>query len=333
VARLSRASELPSRSFRSMGTVVSITLGADYAECMESVTEHIREIFDRLESEMSVYRADSEISRLSRMAGVAPVVVSKDTYKVLELAQYFGTLSAGAFDSTAGPLMRLWGFNGSSLPPVRPSQEAIHEVLKMVDGRRLVLRDGTAFLPVKGMTEDLGGIAKGYAVDRAYDYCLSVGIRSFLIDFSGNMRAAGRPASGETWQIGVRNPFDRARLIGKLILPSGGALATSGGYERFVDIGGVRFSHIIDPRTGCPVKGTASVTVLCADAATADALSTSCYVLGPSGARECLKKVASAELLIVPDQVSMEFFLTRGFNKLFAPAPELRNSVKLLSPN
>ncbi|MCL5004911.1 MAG: FAD:protein FMN transferase [Acidobacteria bacterium] len=309
--------ELPSRSFRSMGTVATVTFGAAYADRIEPVASHIRKVFDRLEREMSAYRPDSAISQLSQKAGVAPVAVTKDTYRVLNLAQHFGRLSNGTFDNTASPLVSLWGFNGAPIPAVLPSDQAIQEALKLVDYRRVVLRDGTAILPVKGMAVDVGGIAKGYAVDLAYEYCLSSGIRDFLVDFSGNVRAAGRPSWSEGWQIGVRDPFDRSRVIGKITLPSGLAVATSGSYERFVDIAGEHFSHIIDPRTGYPVSGTASVTVLCADATMADALSTSFFVAGLKGAAELLKKNSLVELLLVPDRYPMDLWLTPGLDKAF----------------
>jgi FAD:protein FMN transferase len=306
--------ELPSRSFRSMGTMAAVTLGAAYADRLETVTEDIRAIFDRLESEMSAYRPGSVISMLSRMAGVAPVAVPEDTYRVLSLGQHFGNLTAGAFNIGASPLAALWGFNGAPVPRAVPSDQSISKILERVDHRRLVLNDGTAFLPDKGMAVDVGGIAKGYAVDRAYDYCLSAGIRDFLIDFSGNVRAAGRPSRKQGWQIGVRDPFDGSSILGKINLPDGRAVATSGSYERFVEIAGERFSHVIDPRTGYPVAGTASVTVLCSDAVTADALSTAFFVAGLKGARELLDKVSPVELLVVPDRYPASLWRTMGFD-------------------
>ncbi len=319
-----RDTELPSRSFHSMGTMAGITLGAAYADRIESVTEHIRAIFDRMEREMSAYRPDSAISELARMAGAAPVAVSKDTFRVLDLCRHFGNLSDGAFDYTVFPLASLWGFNGARAPMTIPSDQSIRERLKLVDYRRLVLHDGTAFLPILGMAVDVGGIAKGYAVDRACDYCLGAGIEDFLIDFSGNVRAFGRPSRKEGWQIGVRDPFDRSRILGKLTLPSGLAVATSGSYERYVEIMGEQFSHIIDPRTGYPVTGTASVTVLCADAVTADALSTAFFVVGLKGSSELLKKVSSVELLIVPDRYPADLLLTPGLDKILTTPKSAR---------
>jgi FAD:protein FMN transferase len=318
-----RAPELPSRTLRSMGTVAAVTLGASYADRIESATEHIRATFDRLECEMSAYRPDSAIGELSRNAGVAPVAVPEDTFRVLDLARQFGSLSDGAFDNTSSPLAKLWGFNGAPVPRAIPSEQSVRELLKLIDYRRVALHDGTAFLYVKGMAVDVGGIAKGYAVDRAYDYCLGAGLQDFLIDFSGNVRTAGRPSRREGWQIGVRDPFDGSRILGKIALPGGMAIATSGSYERF--------SHIIDPRTGYPVADTASVTVLCPDAVTADALSTAFFVVGRKGAVELLKKVPSVELLVVPDRYPPPLWLTPGFAKIFSPVPELASSVRLLS--
>lgn len=310
-----------------MGTLATVTLGAGYADRIESATEQIQGIFDRLESEMSAYRPASTISELSRMAGVVPIAIPKDTYRVLDFGQHFGSLTSGAFDITASPLVSLWGFNGATVPMATPSDQTIREFLKRVDYRRLVLGDGTAYLPCKGMAVDVGGIGKGYAIDRAFDYCLGSGIQDFLIDFSGNLRAAGRPSRRSSWQVGVRDPFDGSRILGKFALPSGLAVATSGSYERFVEIAGQPFSHIIDPRTGYPVSGTASVTVLCGNAITADALSTAFFVTGLEGAVELLKKVPSVELLLVPDRYPARLSLTAGLDKALVSQKKVPRSL------
>ena len=310
-----------------MGTMAAVTLGRDYTDRIETVAENIRALFDRLESEMSAFRPGSAISELSSMAGIGPVPVPQDTYTVLSLGQHFGNLTAGAFNIAASPLVRLWGFSGAPVPISPPSDESISRTLELVDCQRLVLDEGTAFLPLKGMSVDMGGIAKGYAVDRAYDYCLSQGIQDFLINFSGNVRAAGCPSPGACWQVGVRDPFDASHMLGKIALPSGMAVATSGSYERFVDVAGKRYSHIIDPRTGYPVTGTSSATVLCPDAVTADALSTAFFVAGLDGSGELLKKVPSADLLLVPDYRPMELCLTPGFDRILTTQETQQRSM------
>lgn len=327
-SRSHHAPELAARSFRSMGTLAAITMGPNYSDRIDAITEAIRTIFNRLEREMSAYRPDSAISKLSRMAGVAPVAVPEDTRRVLSLGQHFGNLSAGAFNIAAAPLTRLWGFNGSPAPPTLPSEQSIREMQDLTENNRLILENGTAFLTAKGMAVDVGGIAKGYAIDRAYDYCLNEGIRDFLIDFSGNVRAAGQPSRQGGWQVGIRDPFDRTTILGRITLPDGMAVATSGSYERFVTILGERFSHIIDPRTGYPVTATASATVLCADAVTADAMSTAFFVTGIKGAPELLSKLfPSVEVILVPDSYPTVLWLTPGADRILATQKAERRSL------
>jgi thiamine biosynthesis lipoprotein len=324
--------ELTSRSFRSMGGLAMVTLGAAHAERIETIAARVHDLLKRMEGELSVYEPGSAISHLAETAGSAPTEVSEDARRVLHLAQRFGELTDGAFDVTLAPVVRLWGFHGAPYPNIVPSEEAIREHLRLVDYRRIVLKDQTAFLPLEGMAVDLGGIAKGYAVDQAFELCRREGIRDFLIDLSGNIRVSGRPGHGQAWQVGIRNPFDRSRVIGKVMLQSGMALATSGNYERFVEVDGERYSHILDSRSGHPVKGTAGVTALCSDATTADALSTWFFVVGLDGAGKSLKKASPAEVLIVPDRNPLEIWVTLGFAKVFIPIPELSDSIRILAP-
>jgi FAD:protein FMN transferase len=324
--------ELPSQSFRSMGGIAMVTLGAAESHRISPVTTQVQNIFDQLERELSTYRPDSTISRLADNAGVAPIAVSEDTFRVLTLAKHFGDISDGAFDVTVAPLAHVYGFEKSSPPDAFPSEQVITQQRALIDYRKLVLKDGTAFLPQKGMAVDLGGIAKGYAVDRAYDYCQRVGLKDFLIDLSGNIRVSGRPQWGEDWKIGVRDPFDRSRILGRVTLKSGMAIATSGNYERFVEIDGQRYSHIINPQTGYPVSGTAGVTVLTEDATSADGLSTPFFVVGVQGSAKLRQRAPTAEILFVPDKYPTEIWMTPGFAKMFVPLPEFANAVKLLQP-
>jgi len=315
-----------------MGGLATVTMGSANPQQAETVTAQVSELFEDLERELSTYRSDSTVSLLAKNAGVNPLAVPEATWRVLNLAHHFGQLSEGTFDVTVAPVVKLWGFGGTSALANLPSKEEIQDQLKFVDYRRVILKGQTVFLPFKGMAVDLGGIAKGYAVDRAFDSCRDAGIKDFLIDLSGNIRVSGRPDWGEDWQIGVRDPFDRSRIIGKILLRSGMALATSGSYERFVEIASLRYSHIIDPRTGYPVTGTASVTVLARDATSADSFSTCFFVMGLKEAGGILQKTPPVDVLIVPDIYPTEIWLTSGLAEAFDPLPELSNGVKILTP-
>ena len=323
---------MASRSFRSMGGLAVVTLGESCSRRIDSITEQIEDLFTRLESELSTYRFDSAISQLEEQAAVAAVGVSGDALQVLTLGKQFGDFSEGAFDITITPILRLWGFGRAKEPTEVPSEGEIQDQLKLVDYRRLELKDGTAFLPVKGMAVDLGGIAKGFAIDRAYNLCREAGIEDFLLDLSGNIRASGKPRWRGKWQIGVRDPFDPSRILGKVNVREGWALATSGSYERFVLVGDTRYSHVIDARSGQPVQGTASATILAPDASTADGLSTPFFIAGLKGAGDLLAKIPRAEIMIVPDTYPTQIWVTPGFADALVPAPELAEAVRLIPP-
>jgi thiamine biosynthesis lipoprotein len=311
-----------------MGTRAQVTVAGEYRERLPGLAAEVRAIFDALESRLTTYRRDSEISRLAAAAGGPPLEVSGDTFRVLELSKHYGELTGGAFDITVSPLVRLWGFGGPP-PPGPPHPGLIEEELKRVGFRRMELREGKVSLAA-GTSVDLGGIGKGYAVDAAYEALRRSGVLAAMVDLGGNIRVRGQAEAGFNWTIGVRNPFDKQKVVGKISLADGMAVATSGNYERFVEMSGRRFSHILDPRTGYPVEGMAGVTVVAPDATMADALSTGCFVLGMGPSLEVLRKTAGAEALFVPDRYPVELWLTPGMAKLFVPPPELASSVRLL---
>lgn len=324
-----RPSEPATQSFTSMGTLASVTVAQEYLDRLPRLTDEVHGIFRTIEGLLSNYQADSEISRLARAAGGPPVGVSRETFEVLELSKQFGQLTGGAFDVTVAPLVRLWGFGAP--PPINPPEpKQIEDKLKLVDFRRIELSPGTAHLPA-GMSVDLGGIGKGFAVDKAFEAVCRASSIAVMLDLGGNMRVAGQAEAGVNWIIGVRNPFDKEHLVGKIALPSGMAVATSGSYERFVDLGDRRYSHIIDPRTGYPVEGMAGVTVVSPTATTADALSTGLFVLGIQAGLKVLEEVPGTEVIFIPDRDPIELWLTPGMKRLFTPLPEFEASVRLLS--
>jgi thiamine biosynthesis lipoprotein len=284
-------------------------------------------VFEAVDRRLSTYIPTSEISRLNAVAGRAPMALSGDTLKLLALAAHYGDVSGGAFDVTVAPLMALWGFRDGELPTALPDRAWVGEVLPLVNYRLIEHDEDGVRLPRRGMRVDLGGIAKGHAVDLAFDRLQAEGRDSMLVNLGGNMRGSGEAATGRAWRVGVRNPFSRGELLGTVALSDGRAVATSGNYEKFVEIDGQRYAHVMDPRTGSPVKGMAGVTVLSRTAVEADALSTALFVSGMDGAGEILANTPDVEVLFVPDRQPVEIHLTPGFAQYFTPLPSYKNAV------
>jgi thiamine biosynthesis lipoprotein len=310
-----------------MGTEASVTVPSRYRDRLPQVTDQVRAVFERIEDRLSTYKSESETSELARAAGQSPVSVSAETYHVLELSKQYGEATGGALDVTVAPLVRLWGF-GAAAPFEMPDPAQVQDALRFVDFRCIELGAGTASVPA-GMSVDLGAIGKGFAVDAAFD--IPLGVDAAMVDLGGNIRVLGQADPGVMWTIAVRNPFDRDEVLGKLALPNGLAVATSGNYERFVEIAGKRYAHIIDPRSGYPVESMAAVTVVSPDATRADALSTGLFVLGIQEGLRTLEQFPGTEAMFIPDRSAIEVWITPGMAKLFSPLPDIKSSVKILS--
>ena len=266
-----------------MGTVAELDIRGTDEKTAEKARILTGDAFRLVEMNLSVFVTNSIVARLNRGENVR-VADDGPFATVVRFALETAKASDGAFDPTVNPLMRVWGFRGGD--PAIPSPSALTNALATVGWRRLGLSptSGGDLLASSGGTElDFGAIAKGYAVDCAYDALAANGFTNFLINLGGNIRVCGSPEPGRSdWNIAVRDPFGR-RPPSPLPRPlrSGEAVATSGSYERFVEIKGRRYSHIIDPRTGLPVdNGLASVSVIAPTAMMADAYSTTLFVLG-----------------------------------------------------
>lgn len=249
---------------------------------------------------MSLYRPDSELSLLNVRAGSGPIEVSESLFDVLSTAEEFARASNGAFDVTVQPLVELWGFyrfEHAAIPPVADIEQARGGV---GHGRVVLDRAAKTVTLAPNTRVDLGGIAKGYAVDRAIATLAARGVPAALVDLGGNIGVLGVRPGGGPWSIGIQHPRER-RLLGRVTF-SAGATATSGDYDRFFEVDGRRFSHIIDPRTGWPVEGVAAATVVAPTAMAADALSTALFVLGPDvGTKLIASLPGTAGLIIDPD--------------------------------
>ncbi|KAF2957549.1 hypothetical protein AS159_07755 [Thermotoga sp. Ku-13t] len=241
-------------------------------------------IFNELDRIYKKFNPNDPASVISRInASNDWVDIDEETFVLLDAAVRLSKLTNGAFDPTLGELIRLWGFDkiAETIPSRVPSPKEIEEALKHAGTDKLELdfqRRRVRLL--NGAKLDLGGIAKGYALDRAYQVAKEVDKDcTGFVEAGGDIRILGPKFGSRPWVIGVRNPRQGDAVIAYLYLTSG-AVATSGDYERYFEIGGVRYHHILDPRTGFPARGAISVTVVADNAVTADALSTAGFVMG-----------------------------------------------------
>jgi len=306
---------------RTLLTVVMPVREADVAGAALAAAEgELR----RVEVLMSAHIEASELSRLNRLPVGGKQPTDPELLAILDFSRQVHEQSDGAFDVTVGPLIELWKTAAKAGAP--PTEEQIRQARAASNwGALHVLPDAPAVVRGKPTVRvDLGGIAKGYGIDKAVEAMRNTpGVAGGLVDVGGDVRCFGRPAEGGKWLVGVRSPFGGDSLLAVLQLDEG-AVCTSGNYERFTEIAGQRYSHILDPRTGRPVDFAPSVTVFAADATTADAWATALSVLGRAGAG---RLPDGAEALIVeggPDNHTI--YATPGMRRLLAPpAPDVEH--------
>jgi len=287
----------PTYRGEAMSTVVAVTLPAsdDAREAAGAVIG----MFQRLEGELSEWRDASPLAEVNRRAGGAPVAAPPDLLALVQLSLEIAERTGGAFDPTWAALWGLWDFRAEE--PALPDPEALARAAALVDYRKVELdaEAGTIRLPEPGMKIGLGAIAKGYALDRAAELLRARGHEDFLIVAGGQVYAGGR-RDGRPWRIGIRDPRgDAADAFALLDLAGGLSSSTSGDYESYFELDGVRYHHILDPRTGYPARGLTSATVLGADATLADALSTALMVLGPDRGRALAAEWPGIEAVLV----------------------------------
>lgn len=317
-----------SRLWLTMNTYATLSVPWRDRTNLDAYTRLMSSVTMQLEKRLSLFVSDSELSLINNRAGMSPVPVSEDTYALLKAVKAYGKMSQGSFDPTVAPLVRLWGFRKDQDPESPPTRETIDATQTLVGYQHMVLTNRTAYLDTLGMRLDLGGIAKGHAVDACYEALATLGVPNFMIVLGGNIRCLGT-AGGTPWRIGIQNPFVADQIVGHIPLPSGRAVATSGNYEKYVTIKGKRYAHIIDPRSGRPVSGIAGVTVLCPTGLEADALSTACFVLGTDGTRQMLDQHPGRDVLFIPDEQPLRILVSPGMKQHFIPAAAFKDAVQV----
>jgi len=241
-----------------MGTSCSLLFYAQQNGRAKQLANQVIKDVQRLEKRYSRYRQDSFLSKINRVAAIGgSISVDIETAGLLNYAAACYNQSDGLFDITSGVLRRLWRFDSQCLP----SEEAIAALLQTIGWEKLTWRPPVLTFLMPGMEIDFGGIVKEYAVDRVASHCWSAGIRHGIINLGGDIKIIGPQADGSPWRVGIRHPRSPDETLSTLLLTQG-ALASSGDYERCIIIDGVRYGHIINPKTGWPVQFLASVSVV-----------------------------------------------------------------------
>jgi len=309
------------RSRKSMGTFIEITVwGGDDAAAAQAIEEAFGE-FDRLDRMMTTWLPDSEVSLINAAAGGGkPIIVSPELFECLTRAVEYSRLSGGLFDVTVGAFSGTWKFDEDNDGTI-PAAPEVEERRKLVGWKDLVLdaKRRSVLLRRKGMKITLGGIAKGFAVDRATQILRKRGMVDFIVRAGGDMYVSGRHGD-RRWRVGIRDPRGPRDAIFAAADVEDMTFSTSGDYERFTVKDGKRYHHILDPRTGYPATASRSVTIMAKDGTLAEGLSKTLFILGPKEGMAFLKKVPGAEAVIVG--ADNEVYISDG----------LKEKVRILHP-
>jgi FAD:protein FMN transferase len=249
----------------------------------------------RIDALMSTYKPDSEVSRINANADRAPVPVSAELLGLLQTAQQYSALSKGAFDITYASVGYLYDYRAHQ----RPDDRAVTAALSAVDYRQLKL-DATARTVAfgrPGMRIDLGGIAKGYAVDRGIEILKARGLAHAMVNSGGDTRVSG-DRFGKPWVIGIRHPDRKDEVVLRVPLVDA-AFSTSGDYERYFDEGGVRYHHILNPKTGRSPHELRSVTIIASNATRTDGLTKTVFILGPKAGLDFINSLSDADAIVI----------------------------------
>lgn len=255
----------------------------------------------RIENLISDWIPTTQISEINNNAGIQPIKVSDELFDLLERALKISKLTNGAFDISYASMDKIWKFDGSMKE--MPTPEAIKKSVSKIGYENIILNDKekTVFLKLSGMKLGLGGIGQGYIADKVKELLLSKGCKSGLVNVSGDINAWGKQPNGDSWKVGIVNPMNKNNVFATFPLVNS-AVETSGSYEKYVVFDGIRYSHIIDPRSGYPATGIVSVSVFAKQTEIADALATGIFVLGVDVGLDLVNQLKGIECIIVDDK-------------------------------
>ena len=264
------------------------------------IEEAIIEI-QRIEKLLTTFSSSSQTNQINEMAGIAPIMVDKEIFDLIDRSLRISTLTQGAFDITYGSIdKKLWNFdqNMTSLP----DEQTAKQMVRLINFRNVILnkQDQTVFLKEKGMRIGFGGIGKGYAADCAKAVMKRAGVKSGIVNAAGDLTVWGEQPNGEPWTIGIADPRKKYLSFASLQLTDT-SVATSGNYEKYAIINGVKYSHTIDPKTGYPVRGIKSVTIICSSAEISDAMATPVMVMGIKAGIHLIDQIKGIACIVIDD--------------------------------
>lgn len=300
LAHYSIAQEIYDRTLKLMGSRFDITVVAENETLADQYIDQAVAEITRIEQLISSWDPNSQTSQINDNAGLQPVKVDVELFRLIERAMKISQLSDGAFDISYASIDRIWIFDGTEV--VAPAEELIAQSVSNIGYHNIILdeENQTVFLKKEGMKIGFGAIGKGYAADKAKALLINEGVDAGIINASGDMNTWGTKPDGSPWLVAIINPFDKSKPYGTLPIDHG-AVVTSGNYEKFVTISGNRYAHIIDPRTGWPTQGILSVTVFARKAELADALATSVFVMGIDAGLDRINQLPQIECIIVDE--------------------------------
>lgn len=296
-----QAVEAFTRTLKLMGSRFEITVVASSEtegnQFIELAIDEIR----RIENLISSWSPDSQTSDINQSAGVKPVKTDPELFKLIERSIRLSEITDGAFDISFAAMDKIWKFDGTMTQ--LPDSQQVRQSVSKVNYKNIILnhQDGTVFLKLPGMKIGFGAIGKGYAADMAKTLLINKGVVAGMINASGDLNCWGKKPDGSPWLVGITNPLNREHIFSWFPVENG-AVVTSGNYEKYVNFNGIRYTHIIDPRTGYPSSGLASVTIFAPKAELADALATSIFVMGKDTGMDFINQLTGIECVIVDDQ-------------------------------
>lgn len=284
-----------------MGNRFTISVVSEQEEWAKTQIDDAISEISRIEKLLTTFSDDSQTNQINQNAGIAPVKVDKEVFDLIQRSLRISSLTDGAFDITYGSIdKRFWNFDKAMTS--LPDAETAKETVRLINYKNVILNaeNLTVFLKEKGMRIGFGGIGKGYAAESAKRLLMQNGVKSGIVNAAGDLTAWGNQPNGKPWTISIADPENKNESFSSLTI-SGLAVATSGNYEKYAIIDGKKYSHTIDPKTGFPVSGIKSVTIICPNAELADAMATPITVLGVDAGLSLINQMQKIACIIIDD--------------------------------